>query len=112
MHISKLEGPPNTTDKGSSKRLLVPRVTARHLKFPHELDVVQHKKGQWALDDRNLERVKHVPEEGQNIYGLLVEGGRWNCQEAVHGHACDLRDSTVQFSPITTTSFVHIRQAT
>merc|ERR1719284_1098399 len=47
----------------------------------------QHQKDQWALDDVvnhtdvlpfDLERVKEVPEEGQNIHGLFMEGGRWN----------------------------------
>jgi dynein heavy chain len=51
----------------------------------------QHKKDQWALDDvvtstevlpYDLERLKDVPEEGQNIYGLFIEGARWNRQEA------------------------------
>jgi dynein heavy chain len=51
----------------------------------------QHKKDQWALDDVithskiesfDLEKVKDVPEEGQNIFGLFMEGGRWNRQEA------------------------------
>lgn len=50
----------------------------------------QHQKDQWALDDVithtdiysfDLERVKDVPEEGQNIHGLFMEGGRWNRQE-------------------------------
>ncbi|KAF4646812.1 hypothetical protein FOL47_005600, partial [Perkinsus chesapeaki] len=50
----------------------------------------QHKKDQWALDDvithtevlsYDLERVKDVPDEGQNIYGLFIEGARWNRQE-------------------------------
>jgi len=50
----------------------------------------QHKKDQWALDDVinhtevlpfDLDRVKDVPEEGQNIHGLFMEGGRWNRQE-------------------------------
>jgi len=50
----------------------------------------QHKKDQWALDDvvnftevmpYDLDRVKDVPEEGQNIHGLFIEGGRWNRQE-------------------------------
>merc|ERR1719165_293 len=47
----------------------------------------QHKKDQWALDDvinhtevmpHDLDRVKDVPEEGQYIWGLYIEGGRWN----------------------------------
>merc|ERR1711862_59430 len=51
----------------------------------------QHKKDQWALDDVishtevlafDHERVKDVPDEGQNIHGLFMEGGRWNRQEA------------------------------
>jgi dynein heavy chain len=51
----------------------------------------QHKKDQWALDDVishtevlqcDYERVKDVPDEGQNIHGLFMEGGRWNRQEA------------------------------
>jgi dynein heavy chain len=50
----------------------------------------QHKKDQWALDDVithseilpfDLDRVKDVPEEGQNVHGLFIEGGRWNRQE-------------------------------
>jgi len=50
----------------------------------------QHKKDQWALDDvithneilpYDLDRVKEVPEEGQNIHGLFLEGGRWNRQD-------------------------------
>merc|ERR1719420_2244124 len=51
----------------------------------------QHKKDQWALDDvithseilpYDLDRVKDVPEEGQNIHGLFIEGGKWNRQES------------------------------
>merc|ERR1711881_276840 len=47
----------------------------------------QHKKDQWALDDvathtdvltGDPERIKEVPEEGQNIHGLFIEGARWN----------------------------------
>merc|ERR1712154_371022 len=47
----------------------------------------QHKKDSWALDDvvthtevlaYDLERVKDVPDEGQNIFGLFIEGARWN----------------------------------
>merc|ERR1719198_633325 len=50
----------------------------------------QHKKDQWALDDvvthtevlsMDFERVKDSPDEGQNIYGLFMEGGRWNRQD-------------------------------
>merc|ERR1719421_313313 len=50
----------------------------------------QHKKDQWALDDvmnhteilmYDFERAKEVPEEGQNIHGLFMEGARWNRQE-------------------------------
>jgi dynein heavy chain len=50
----------------------------------------QHKKDQWALDDvvthtevlaMDYERLKDCPDEGQNIYGLFIEGGRWNRQE-------------------------------
>jgi dynein heavy chain len=46
----------------------------------------QHTKDQWALDDvvthteilpYDLERVKETQEEGQNIHGLFMEGGRW-----------------------------------
>merc|ERR1719220_1623515 len=48
------------------------------------------KKDQWALDDVishtevlafDMERIRDVPEEGQNIHGLHMEGGRWNRQE-------------------------------
>lgn len=51
----------------------------------------QHKKDQWALDDVishteilpfDQERIRDVPEEGQNIHGLFMEGARWNRQEA------------------------------
>jgi len=47
----------------------------------------QHKKDQWALDDVishtevltvDPERVRDVPDEGQNIHGLFMEGGRWS----------------------------------
>eukprot|EP00930_Biecheleria_cincta_P050644 TRINITY_DN3582_c0_g1_i1.p1 TRINITY_DN3582_c0_g1~~TRINITY_DN3582_c0_g1_i1.p1 ORF type:complete len:2677 (-),score=555.77 TRINITY_DN3582_c0_g1_i1:255-8135(-) len=47
----------------------------------------QHKKDQWALDDVishtevlavDMERVRDVPDEGQNIWGLFIEGGRWS----------------------------------
>eukprot|EP00931_Biecheleriopsis_adriatica_P036383 TRINITY_DN2095_c0_g1_i5.p1 TRINITY_DN2095_c0_g1~~TRINITY_DN2095_c0_g1_i5.p1 ORF type:complete len:4649 (-),score=1173.32 TRINITY_DN2095_c0_g1_i5:61-14007(-) len=47
----------------------------------------QHKKDQWALDDVishtevlaiDQERIRDVPEEGQNIWGLFVEGGKWS----------------------------------
>merc|ERR1719498_1353346 len=50
----------------------------------------QHKKDQWALDDvishtqvlqRDLERIGDPPDEGQNVYGLFIEGGRWLRQE-------------------------------
>lgn len=52
----------------------------------------QHKKDQWALDDvvthtemqtMDYERLRpqDVPEEGQNIHGLFMEGGKWNRQE-------------------------------
>mmetsp|Transcript_19701 Transcript_19701/g.47811 ORF Transcript_19701/g.47811 Transcript_19701/m.47811 type:complete len:274 (+) Transcript_19701:1-822(+) len=50
----------------------------------------QHKKDQWALDDVithteilpiDVEKVKDVPDEGQNIHGLFIEGGRWNRHE-------------------------------
>merc|ERR1719359_758290 len=50
----------------------------------------QHTKDQWSLDDVvnhtdilpfDLERIKDVPDEGQNIHGLFIEGGRWNRQE-------------------------------
>ena len=52
----------------------------------------QHsKKDQWALDDmvthtevltvESADRA-HVPEEGQNIHGLFIEGARWNRQES------------------------------
>merc|ERR1711966_248986 len=45
----------------------------------------QHRKDQWSLDDVftssdilsvDPERVKEVPEEGQNIYGLFLEGAK------------------------------------
>jgi len=51
----------------------------------------QNKKSQWALDDvishteilpHDMERVRDVPDEGQNIWGLFVEGGRWSRQDA------------------------------
>ena len=29
----------------------------------------------------DYERVRDVPEEGQNVYGLFMEGARWNRQE-------------------------------
>eukprot|EP00747_Dinoflagellata_sp_TGD_P126885 gnl/TRDRNA2_/TRDRNA2_174324_c3_seq4.p1 gnl/TRDRNA2_/TRDRNA2_174324_c3~~gnl/TRDRNA2_/TRDRNA2_174324_c3_seq4.p1 ORF type:complete len:413 (-),score=90.21 gnl/TRDRNA2_/TRDRNA2_174324_c3_seq4:244-1482(-) len=47
----------------------------------------QHKKDQWALDDVitfteilaiDFERVRDVPDEGQNVHGLFMEGARWN----------------------------------
>eukprot|EP00931_Biecheleriopsis_adriatica_P081370 TRINITY_DN5469_c0_g1_i3.p1 TRINITY_DN5469_c0_g1~~TRINITY_DN5469_c0_g1_i3.p1 ORF type:complete len:4660 (-),score=1275.41 TRINITY_DN5469_c0_g1_i3:88-14067(-) len=48
----------------------------------------QHKKDQWALDDvvahtevltlDTPERIRELPEEGQNIHGLYIEGARWN----------------------------------
>mmetsp|Transcript_7478 Transcript_7478/g.16070 ORF Transcript_7478/g.16070 Transcript_7478/m.16070 type:complete len:159 (-) Transcript_7478:223-699(-) len=50
----------------------------------------QHKKDQWALDDVithteilpiDVEKVKDVPDEGQNVHGLFIEGGRWNRHE-------------------------------
>lgn len=50
----------------------------------------QHQKDQWALDDVvshteilpfDLERIKDTQEEGQNVHGLFMEGGRWNRQE-------------------------------
>jgi dynein heavy chain len=50
----------------------------------------QHKRDQWALDDvithseiqpYDLDRVKDVPEEGQNVHGLFIEGGKWNRQD-------------------------------
>merc|ERR1719353_155975 len=51
----------------------------------------QHKKDQWALDDVvthtevlaiEPDRVKDVPEEGQNIHGLFIEGCRWQRSES------------------------------
>jgi len=51
----------------------------------------QHKKDQWALDDvishtevlpYDMERIREVPEEGQNIWGLFIEGGRWSRQDS------------------------------
>jgi dynein heavy chain len=50
----------------------------------------QHKKENWALDDMvthtdvltlEPDRIKDVPEEGQHIHGLFIEGARWNRQE-------------------------------
>jgi len=50
----------------------------------------QHKKDQWALDDVvtqsdilmvDVDRIRDVPDEGQNIQGLFMEGARWNKQE-------------------------------
>lgn len=50
----------------------------------------QHKKDQWALDDvinhtdilnAEVDRIKDVPDEGQHICGLFMEGGRWNKTE-------------------------------
>jgi dynein heavy chain len=47
----------------------------------------QHKKDFWALDEvvthtevlqSDPERLREVPEEGQNIHGLSIEGARWN----------------------------------
>jgi len=47
----------------------------------------QHKKDQWTLDDVishtevlpfDMERIEKVPDEGQNIHGLFMEGGSWN----------------------------------
>lgn len=47
----------------------------------------QHKKDQWALDDvvthtqvvnvDSVDKIREPPEEGQNIYGLSLEGARW-----------------------------------
>ncbi|CAK9062635.1 Dynein axonemal heavy chain 8 (Axonemal beta dynein heavy chain 8) (Ciliary dynein heavy chain 8) [Durusdinium trenchii] len=54
----------------------------------------QHKKDQWSLDEvishtdvlaKDLERLGDntgPPEEGQNIWGLYIEGGRWNRQDS------------------------------
>jgi len=51
----------------------------------------QHKKDSWALDDvvthtevlnQDVERVKEVPDEGQNIHGLYIEGAKWNRLES------------------------------
>eukprot|EP00397_Hematodinium_sp_SG-2012_P000031 GEMP01000031.1.p1 GENE.GEMP01000031.1~~GEMP01000031.1.p1 ORF type:complete len:4639 (+),score=1050.01 GEMP01000031.1:391-14307(+) len=50
----------------------------------------QRRKDQWALDDVathteiltiDSERVRDAPDEGQNIFGLFMEGARWNRQE-------------------------------
>ncbi|CAE7640135.1 DNAH8 [Symbiodinium pilosum] len=48
----------------------------------------QHKRDQWALDEvvthtevltlDTPDRVRELPEEGQNIHGLFIEGGKWN----------------------------------
>jgi len=47
----------------------------------------QHKKDQWALDDVishtevlafDHEKIRDVPDEGQHIHGLFMEGGRWD----------------------------------
>jgi len=49
----------------------------------------QHKKDGWALDEvvthtevmpYDKERAKDVPEEGQNVSGLFMEGARWSRQ--------------------------------
>eukprot|EP00929_Paragymnodinium_shiwhaense_P087549 TRINITY_DN476_c0_g6_i1.p1 TRINITY_DN476_c0_g6~~TRINITY_DN476_c0_g6_i1.p1 ORF type:complete len:3651 (-),score=1240.57 TRINITY_DN476_c0_g6_i1:538-10725(-) len=65
----------------------------------------QHQKDQWALDDVinhtdilpfDLERVKDVPDEGQNIHGLFIEGGRWNRGE----HRLDESEPKKLFVPI------------
>ncbi|CAJ1379392.1 unnamed protein product [Effrenium voratum] len=50
-----------------------------------------HKKDQWALDDvvthtevltlESPDRVRELPDEGQNIHGLSIEGARWNRSE-------------------------------
>jgi dynein heavy chain len=47
----------------------------------------QHKKDQWALDDvvthtqvlnvDSVDKIREPPEEGQNIYGISLEGARW-----------------------------------
>jgi len=50
----------------------------------------QHRKDQWGLDDVishtevltiDHERIRDVPEYGQNIHGLFIEAARWNRQE-------------------------------
>jgi len=50
----------------------------------------QHKKDQWALDDVishteilqcDADKVRDPPEEGQNVHGLFMEGGKWNIKE-------------------------------
>jgi dynein heavy chain len=50
----------------------------------------QHKKDQWALDDVishtevlafDHERIRDVPDEGQHIHGIFMEGARWNRAE-------------------------------
>jgi dynein heavy chain len=47
----------------------------------------QHKKDQWSLDDVvthttvlnvDLDKIKEAPDEGQNIYGIHLEGAKWN----------------------------------
>jgi len=51
----------------------------------------QHKKDQWALDDvishtevlqHDSEKVRDVPDEGQHIHGVFIEGSRWNRMES------------------------------
>mmetsp|Transcript_72942 Transcript_72942/g.225339 ORF Transcript_72942/g.225339 Transcript_72942/m.225339 type:complete len:141 (-) Transcript_72942:83-505(-) len=51
----------------------------------------QHKKDQWALDDvishtevlqHDPDRVRDVPDEGQHIHGVFIEGSRWNRQDS------------------------------
>merc|ERR1712139_198530 len=50
----------------------------------------QHKKDQWALDDVithtevqtvDSDKLREVPEEGQNIHGLFIEGSNWSRPE-------------------------------
>ena len=50
----------------------------------------QHKRDHWALDDVvthttvltvDSDKVRDAPEEGQHIYGLFLEGAKWNRQD-------------------------------